>query len=437
MITRYYYVLLGLMVLPAALLAQDTVLVSRSVLLEKVSTQNLQLKIAEREFKSAQADYRQSNAVILPSLSFSHTAMVTTNPLMAFGSKLNQEILTMADFNPALLNDPAKTRNYATRVEVLQPLLNVDGFYGRAAAKAKMEAYDLKASRTKEYLELELSKAYMHLQLAYKAVGVMEKANATADANLKLVENYFQQGMLQKTDLLMVQVRVGEIKNQLQYAKSNVQNASDYLAFLLNEDPKGKTFKPADEMDKHLVLEQLGVTLPDNRRDLLAMDKSVAAYKNMWHMSKWNMLPRLNAFSSYELYDQRLFGTQAKGYLVGLQLSWNLFDGYKSFGKTQKAKAEFQKMSFEAEQYKAQSKLELDKSQRQLKDAENKANLASLAYQQSQEAYRIRSNRFKQGLEKTSDLLAAETQQLQKELEYLQSLFEYHFTKQYVQFLSK
>lgn len=154
-------------------------------------------------------------------------------------------------------------------------------------------------------------------------------------------------------------------------------------------------------------------------------------------MSKWNMLPRLNAFSSYELYDQRLFGTQAKGYLVGLQLSWNLFDGYKSFGKTQKAKAEFQKMSFEAEQYKAQSKLELDKSQRQLKDAENKANLASLAYQQSQEAYRIRSNRFKQGLEKTSDLLAAETQQLQKELEYLQSLFEYHFTKQYVQFLSK
>lgn len=437
MITRYYYVLLGLMVLPAALLAQDTVLVSKSALLEKVSTQNLQLKIAEREFKSAQADYRQSNAVILPSLSLSHTAMVTTNPLMAFGSKLNQEILTMADFNPALLNDPATTRNYATRVEVLQPLLNVDGFYGRAAAKAKMEAYDLKASRTKEYLELELSKAYMHLQLAYKAVGVMEKANATADANLKLVENYFQQGMLQKTDLLMVQVRVGEIKNQLQYAKSNVQNASDYLAFLLNEDPKGKTFKPADEMDKHLVLEQLGATLPDNRRDLLAMDKSVAAYKNMWHMSKWNMLPRLNAFSSYELYDQRLFGTQAKGYLVGLQLSWNLFDGYKSFGKTQKAKAEFQKMSFEAEQYKAQSKLELDKSQRQLKDAENKANLASLAYQQSQEAYRIRSNRFKQGLEKTSDLLAAETQQLQKELEYLQSLFEYHFTKQYVQFLSK
>jgi outer membrane protein TolC len=42
----------------------------------------------------------------------------------------------------------------------------------------------------------------MQLQLAYKAVKVLEKANTTAQGNLKLVENYFKNGMLQKTDLL-------------------------------------------------------------------------------------------------------------------------------------------------------------------------------------------------------------------------------------------
>lgn len=433
----YLSLLLGIALSPALANAQDTLIISKKEISEKLNSQNLQVKIAEQEFKSAQADFRQSNAVFLPSFSVSHTAMATNNPLMAFGSKLNQEILTPSDFNPALLNDPAITRNYATKIEVLQPLLNVDGFYGRAAAKAKMEAYALKSDRTKEYLELELNKAFMQLQLAYKAVKVLEKANETGDVNLKLVENYYKQGMLQKTDWLMVQVRVGDIKNQLQYAKSNVQNASDYLAFLLNEDNKGKIFKPAEELENKVVLEASNFSLPDNRRDILAMDKSVSAYKNMWQMSKWNMLPRLNAFSSYELYDQKLWGAQAKGYMVGLQLSWNLFDGYKSFGKMQKAKADFQKMSFEAEQYKAQSQLELNKSSRQLKDAENKLNLSALAFQQSQEAYRIRNNRFKQGLEKTSDLLAADTQQLQKELEHLQAVFEYNFTKQYLQFLSK
>ncbi len=38
-----------------------------------------------------------------------HTGISTTNPLMAFGSKLNQEILTQADFNPDLLNNPEQT----------------------------------------------------------------------------------------------------------------------------------------------------------------------------------------------------------------------------------------------------------------------------------------------------------------------------------------
>jgi outer membrane protein TolC len=81
--------------------------------------------------------------------------------------------------------------------------------------------------------------------------------------------------------------------------------------------------------------------------------------------------------------------------------------------------------------------LELNKTNRQLKDAENKVSLSKLALEQSQEAYRIRQNRFTQGLEKTTDLLQSETQMIQKELEYLQSVFEYNFTKQYLQFLTK
>jgi outer membrane protein TolC len=60
-----------------------------------------------------------------------------------------------------------------------------------------------------------------------------------------------------------------------------------------------------------------------------------------------------------------------------------------------------------------------------------------LAFDQSQEAYRIRSNRFTQGLEKTTDLLQSETMMAQKELEFLQAVFEYNFTKEYVQFLTK
>lgn len=416
---------------------QDTLTISKRDILQKANDKNLQIKIANQEFKSAQADYRQSNALFLPSISASHTAISTTNPLMAFGSKLNQEVLTASDFNPALLNNPSATQNYATKIEVLQPLINVDGLYGRQAAKSKMEAFQLQTERTTEYLALEVNKSFMQLQLSYKAVKVLEKANATADANLKLVENYFKQGILQKTDLLSVQVRVNEIKNQLQYAKSNVQNASDYLAFLLNEDNTNKVYKPLEELDNNITISSINITLSGNRKDILAMDKSSEAYAKMLQSSKMNFLPTLNAFGSYEIYDDTLFGTNAQGYLVGAQLSWKVFDGYKSIGKMEKAKADYQKAEAENQQYKSQSQLELNKTNRQLKDAENKVNLEKLALEQSQEAYRIRSNRFTQGLEKTTDLLQAETQMFQKELELLQAVFEYDFTQEYLQFLTK
>ena len=202
------YVAITLVLTQTISWAQDTIVISKKEIINKAADKNLQIKIADQSFKAAQADYRQSNALFLPSITASHTGISTTNPLMAFGSKLNQEILTQADFNPALLNNPARTQNFATKIEILQPLINIDGYYGRQAAKAKMEAFQLQTERTKEYLELEINKAYMQLQLAYKAVTVLNKANTTALSNLQVVNNYFKQGMLQKTDVLTVEVRV-------------------------------------------------------------------------------------------------------------------------------------------------------------------------------------------------------------------------------------
>lgn len=417
--------------------AQDTLTVSKHQLLGLLNDNNTQLEIAKRAFESARSDYRQSNALFLPNITASHTAITTTNPLMAFGSKLNQEVLTMADFDPTLLNDPKRTNNFATQIEAQIPLLNIDGWYQRNAAKQKMESYELQAERTKEYLQLELSKAYMQLQLAYKAVSVLEKANNTAAENLQLVQNYFANGMLQKTDVLDVTVRVNELKNQLQYAKSNVLNASDYLGFLIGQNMMGKVFKPASEMAITKANPPISNHLFMQRKDILAMSKATMAYQKMYQSSKATFLPRLNAFGNYQLYDDNLFGTNADGYLVGVQLSWNLFAGYKNIGKVQKARAEYFKSSAELNQYKRTSQLELNKTTRQLIDAKNKMNLSKLAFEQAQESFRIRQNRFQEGLEKTTDLLMSESLQSKKELEYLQAVFEYNFTQKYMEFLGK
>jgi outer membrane protein TolC len=355
---------------------------------------------------------------------------------MAFGSKLNQEVLTQADFNPALLNDPDEIKNFTTKIEIQQPLFNADGIFMRKAAKAKLNAYELQTVRTKDAIKLEVTKAYMQLQVAYKAVEVLEKAKEAALENKKIAENNYKQGYMQKADILAVEVHVTEVENQLLTTKSNVKNASDYLLFLMNETTE-HILVPTDALTANIDLDIYNQQISENRADIEAMQKSTEAYNNMHKANKMSFLPRLNAFGTYELYDNQLFGTTAKGYLVGAQLSWNVFDGFKSIGKVQKSKAELDIAEISLEQYKTQSQLEFNKAIRQLKDAENQLKLTNLAVEQSKEAFRIRKNRFEQGLEKTSDLLNSEAQFLQKQLAQLQTIFNYNFTKAYVAFLTQ
>ncbi|WP_289044464.1 TolC family protein [uncultured Olleya sp.] len=432
---KHIYIVALLFVFSMSVKAQDLVPIAKSDVLSKVSENNTSIKISEEDFNAAKADYRQTNAVFLPNITASHTAMATTNPLMAFGSKLNQEILSSNDFNPALLNDPSQIENYATKFEIQQPLINLDGIYQRKAAKSKMEAMSLKTERTQEYLVFEVDKAYMQLQLAYKAVDVLEKALEAANANKKLAEDSFKQGYLQRADVLNVEVRVTEVQNQLQTAKSNVQNASNYLSFLMNDDTY-VVYMPSDELSiATFTLDDKKVS--ENRSDIKAMQLATNAYEAMNKADKMAFLPRLNAFGSYELYDDQIFQGSANGYLFGAQLSWDIFQGSKRIGKAQKSKSEFEKSKLEYKQYVSKSNLELNKAKRAFIDADNKLKLTTLALQQSEESLRIRTNRFKEGLEKTSDLLIAETQYAQKQLEYYQTIFEYNYTQAYLQFLTK
>ncbi len=424
-----------LILLSSLIKGQEVVIVSKSEVISKVKENSNTIKISQQDILAATGDFNQTNALYLPNITASYTGISTTNPLMAFGSKLNQEILTQDDFNPSLLNNPSQTQNFATKIAIQQPLINLDGFYQRKAAKSKMNAMSLKTERIIDYLSFEVEKAYMQLQLAYAGVEVLEKTLETANANKIIAYNNFKQGLLQRADVLNVEVRVTEVKNQLQTAKSNVQNGSNYLSFLMN-DKKYVIYKPIDNLTV-LSFNVRDKTLSENRSDIKSMQLAADAYNAMNKADKMAFLPRLNVFGSYEMYDDKVFRGDANGYLIGAQLSWDLFKGSKRFGKMQKSKAEFEKSKLAYNQYVSKSNLELNKVKRQLLDAKNRLVLTKLAVQKSKESLRIRKNRFKEGLEKTSDLLITETQFAQKELEYYQTIFEYNFTQTYLEFLTQ
>ncbi len=420
---------------PLITIAQQPILVTKEEVVARVIENNNTLKISAQDVLMARADYQQTNAVLVPNLGVSHTGIATTNPLMAFGSKLNQEILTQADFNPLLLNDPRQIEDFATRIEIQQPLINVDGIFQRKAAKRKLGATEMQAERTADYMVLEVDKAYMQLQLAYKTVEVLEKAREAALENKRIADNSFKQGYLQKSDVLAVEVRVTDIENQLQYARSAIENASNYLSVLMNDDSYQR-LKPSDPLI--IKTDEISYNeLPENRADIQAMAMASSAYEQLHKADKMSFLPSLNAFAFYELHDDEIFQGDANGYLFGAELKWNILEGSTRFGKAKKSKAAYEKSKLELQQYKAESQVELQRANRMLQDMKNNLKLTSLALEQSKEALRIRTNRFEEGLEKTTDLLLAETQYSQKQLEYYATIFQHNYALAYVQFLTK
>ena len=415
--------------------AQTSSIISLDEVKLKAKEKNTSLKISEQEYAHAKAQYESSSAVLLPQISVSNTSTLTNNPLYAFGFKLLQRDVTTSDFDPELLNDPGNVENYNTRIELIQPLINLDGWKERKMANINAEAVNLQMQRTEEYIELEATKTYMQLQLAYKSLSVIEMAKETAVQNQIWAKHNFDQGLMQSASYLNMEVRVAEIEHKLNLAKSNLQNVSDYLNFLIGEET-GSLLSPVNELMLDPVTMGNNSILSMDRKDILAMQYSVDAQEKMLESSKMNFVPRANAVANYEWNDASFMGFGANNYMIGLQLSWDIFSGYKNIGKIHQDKALLEKANLTQQKYIQESELELNKAKRQFSDSRNQVELTSLALEQSKEAFRITSNRFKQGLEKSTDLLYAETKYHEKELEHAKAIFNYNFSKAYLNFLS-
>lgn len=430
---RIKLTIIGGLLLSISGIAQSTQPVNLDQILTKVNEKNFDILIAEQNLISAEADASQSAAVFLPTIKASHTGIATTNPLMAFGSKLNQKSITAEDFNPNLLNNPDQVQNFATRIEVLQPLLNFDGFYGRKAALQKVKAMQLQGDRTKEYLFLEAKNAYMQLQLAYKNLEVLESTRKTVKEHKKIAEKNYELGYIKKADLLSVEIRVTEIENQIQQAENSIEQASNYLLLLTNEESESILI-PIDSLLIDTII-TLNTKEKFVRSDIAAMAAVTDAYELQYKSEKSSYLPSLNAFGSYELHDENIFQGAASGYTFGAQLSWTLFEGNKRIGSVKKSKTEFNKSKIEYQQYVNKEKATLKNAKLNLQELTNQIKLSKLALEQAKEVLRIRENRFKQGLEKTSDLLQAETQYALKELEWNSAIYQHNYVLAYVQFL--
>lgn len=388
---------------------------------------NYELKLARAEVDKMQADKNKSLAVFLPQVTLSETFVKTDDPLNVFGLKLKQKIVTVADFNPLLLNNPNELTNYNTKLEVLQPLINLDGFFGRDAAAEGLSALNFKRQRTENYIEFMVKTTYYQLVLTMNSLDVIGQALNTAKANRKLIKDYYDEGMITKADYLRGEVYVANLESQKVEVENALQKVIDNLRVMLGLE-KEVEIQPSDT----LSLPQISNTnfdtksVIENRSDIRAYSHKVSSFKSMKLMNQMKFLPRLNAFGIYEYNDDKAFGNSAKNWMIGLNLKWNIFNGFQNVAAVQKSAAELDQAEIEYRKALTQGQNEINEAFRDIETAKTKVSLAKTAAEQSDESLKITRDRYEKGLEKTTDFVNAQTAASGAHLNYLQSVYFYN-----------
>lgn len=389
---------------------------------------SFEIRMAEADMERVRSQYRQTNASFLPQLSIEETGVSTNDPLNVFGFKLKQEVVTQADFNPSRLNDPDAYDNFTTKFQARQPLFNADALFQRRAVKKQLEAAKEQLEGTLQHVRYQVKDTYYQLQLADKQLEVIKKSLDTARENERQAENYYEQEMINKADYLAAKVRVLELESRQSKVRDQLQTVQDNLRYLLNID-EDITIVATDSLRLRPGVSDRMIDAENATNSRLeAMQYRMSSAREMLRSSKFNFLPSINLFGSYEFNDEVLFGTGGDSYMIGATLKWNLFSGFKNVGKVMESKAQLKKAELAYESTLFKNKIEIQQAQRSLEQAQEQLRFAESSVEQAAEDFRIRKNRYEQGMEKTTDLLQAETKLLQSKLQRLNALYQYNLS---------
>src|SRR6056297_377190 len=426
---------LMLLSLTSPVWAQETAQMADSLRLtleeatELALEQNLTIEQAGYDVDKTRAQFRQTNAIFLPSLAFEYNALSTNDPLNVFGFKLKQEIVTQQDFNPVLLNDPETTQNYSASFQVQQPLINPDMILQRHAVKSQLNSAEEMLSGTVSNVKFRVRNQYYSLILHQRQLSVLETALETAAEHRRQALNYFEEGLISKEDYLASRVHELEMESQKLNAENQRARVEEEMAILLGMDGT-VNISPAEEMTQvpvSTVSESL-INAPLKNAQTRAIDYRVDAAKKMVKSANFSFLPKINLFGTYEYNDTDFAGFDASSYMIGANLQWNIFSGFSKAGKVMEARADYRK----AQTMKEANQLEQEKMARQafrsMEHAMQEIELAEESIARSEEDVKIRTNRFNEGMQRTTDLLEAETKLAESRLRHIAALYSYNMS---------
>jgi outer membrane protein TolC len=430
---RRFYILsatwfcIGLVALTGAWASPSSPL-SRREAVRRAVQQHPRVEAADRRLEASQARIDQARAGFWPQFFFSERFSATTNPLWAFGTRLNQERIAQRDFDPDRLNAPRRVDNFATVLSARWSLYDSGQTrYGVRQARQDVVVAEQMGRRARHQAMAAAAAAYDGWLLALAMEKAVEQARALSGAHLEMIAERLEAGFVVKSDLLRAQVRQAELDQRRLAAASQAAIAATHLNAAMGEAPEAvfvpaDTLNPGPELDRS-VADWVAAAL-SARPEMGAMAGREAMARAETDRRRAARHPSLNLFGDYEIHSER-FADSGEGYTVGAMLEWNLFAGGRDAARTREARAFLGEIHAQRRELETGIRVEIRQACLEADSAWRRIAVAAAAAAQAEENLAIVSRRYRNGLLTVVHLLDAETALEQARLQRLQAVHDY------------
>ncbi|MCA1796669.1 MAG: TolC family protein, partial [Geobacteraceae bacterium] len=309
--------------------------ISLDAALERASTHATELQRLQKQQQLARATHTRSAQAFLPRISADSTWIRADAEALEHIPSLNLRAtppgITTQDYGPV--------EGIVSGINIVQPLIHVEGWAGRAQAGTAARARKAATEWGAQMLKLKTAQAYFGVHIQGAVLHAAQQALHAAQQALEAATANFSEGLVSRLDVTRASAEAQSAQARVFAAETELNKAKNDLAALLGLNP-AKPIRVTTPLPQPLP--PTGYPLPQQQRaDIAARELSLKSAAVGVDKARARIFPQVNLLARQQWVDgDKEFEDYGDAWLVGVNLEWNLFDGLDRVGEIAEAKAQ-------------------------------------------------------------------------------------------------
>lgn len=361
-------------------------------------------KVLDSKVKSAELAYESSKNSQLPESKITGTYMLMNSPTVDLKIPLGN-----GGSAPAISSNQLMIGQFSVNM----PLYTGGKIKaGIQAAEDNWKATALQASANKEQIAIQALHLYITLYKAQQTTALVAENIRKSEQRVKDFQAMESNGIIARNDLLKAQLQLSNYKVSYQEALKNVEVLTYQLNTLLGfpENNQYAAISLATEAETALPAN------PASRLEMQALEAQKELANDQINLTKSAYYPTVFASAGYAALQVQHVVSVYNAANVGLGISYDIGSLYKNKKKVHEAQQHLEEINLTAIQMEDKIKNEIHQAQQEMRFAQEKQQLFAEALEQAHENYRIVKNKYDNGVADTDELLEADVQELQSEI---------------------